>query len=637
MLENENKNRIEDIKRRLYDREDTTTNRPREGVLHPVAHHVASDWKADEEEIKAQSIKRDIMMKGPPKSPFKKFFIGASIFFILALAFSGYMFMSGGISVSNDNIDITVIGNAFTKGGEELPLQIEINNRNNASLELADLIIEYPKGASDNVADVVRLPRDTIGTIKAGSSITRNVKVTLFGDEKSLRNVKISLEYHPEGSNAIFTKTKEYPITISSAPLSLLIEAPKTATSDQQVSFTVTAALNTTLPGGATMLQVAYPNNFVFESALPTPSLGNSVWNLSGLTKENPVVINIKGRLIGQDGDEQVFHVYAGTTSASNQAVVNVVYNSLLHTMTITKPFLEARILVGNQDLPTYTASGGETINAEVTYVNNLPTRITDAQIILSLSGNVFDKSSVNPLEGFYDSANTKIIWDKNTISDLGSIEPGGSGSVSFSFKSISLLGVNSQMKDPQIILDVSIKGRQPAEGSTFNEVNNFAKKIVKIASDFQIATSASFDSGSLPPKAETETKYIVNWTLSNSANNISGAVARSALPIYIKWVGAVGGTNENITYNATTREVTWNIGAVKPNTGFNSNREVSFTLSLTPSLSQVGSVPQLMKNVYLTGTDTFTGTPVKSTKNPITTKFSNDPSFKSGSERVVE
>jgi len=635
MSGNENNgNRIEDIKRHMYDREDTTTKRPREGVLHPIDHHVPPSWQNNS---KTDSNTMDSKFHKPPMSPFKKFFIGAFIFFIFAIGYASYMFMNGGVSVSNDNIDITVIGNAFTKGGEELPLQIEITNRNNASLELADLIIEYPKGASDSNTDMIRLPREAIGTINKGSSLVRNIKVKLFGDEKSIRNVKVSLEYHPEGSNAIFTKEKVYPVTISSAPLSLLIDGPDTATSDQMISFKVTAVLNTSLPEGETKLQIAYPNNFVFDSAVPTPSIGNSVWSLDSLTQSEPVSITVKGRLVGQDGDEQVFHVYAGTTSPTNQSVVNVVYNSLLKSMIIAKPFLEARILVNGQDLPTYTANGGSTINAQVAWANNLPTRITDAQIIVNLSGNVFDKNQVNPMEGFYNSANSQIIWDKNSISDLASVEPGATGSVSFNFKSTSLVGTTTQIKDPQIDLDVSIKGRQPSEGYTFNEVNNFMKKTVKILSDFQIASSASFASGSLPPKAETETKYTVTWTLSNSSNNINQAQAKSILPIYIKWVGSAAGNTESIAYNATTREVIWNIGSVKPNTGFNSNREVSFNVSLTPSLSQVGSVPQLMKDIYLTGMDTFTGTVVKSTKGPITTLLRNDPSFNSGDERVIQ
>jgi hypothetical protein len=401
-MEEESRSRIEEIKRHLYDPKAENINTAREGVLHPVVHEVAQAWKAE-----LQPDPATMPMKKPPTSIFKKFFLGAVIFFIGALCFAGYMYINGTASVSNDKIDIKVLGNAFTKGGDELPLQVEITNNNKAGLELADLVVEYPRGAQDDVSDVIRLPRDTIGTIGAGKTVTRNVNVTLFGDEASIRNVKVSLEYHPEGSNAIFTKDVQYPVTISSAPLSLLINAPATATSDQQISFTVTATLNTTLPAGPTMLQVTYPNNFVFDSAAPAPvvtGVGGGVWDLSSLSQTTPVSIAVKGKLVGQDGDQQVFHVYAGTTSASDKSRIDVVYNSLLQTITITKPFLEAHILVDNQDLPTYTASGGNKVHAQVLWVNNLSTRIADAQIIVNLAGNAFDKTAVSSLDGFYDS-----------------------------------------------------------------------------------------------------------------------------------------------------------------------------------------------------------------------------------------
>ncbi len=636
MAENEH-NRIEEIKRRLYDPKDTTADHRSTGVLHPQNFKVEKEWKSESKPDVTSSM---TTVKKPRTSLLKKFFIGAVVFFVCAVGFAVYMYSTGGVSVSNDNIDITVLGNAFAKGGEELPLQIEITNRNNASLELADLLIEYPRGANDNPNEVIRLPREAIGTIQKGQSITRNVKVTLFGDEKLVRNVKISLEYHPEGSNAIFTKSKEYPVTISSAPLSLRIDAPTEATANQLVSFTVTASLNTTLPTqDKTMLQIVYPTNFVFDTATPAPSVGQSVWSLEGLTQTTPVTIKVEGRLIGQDGDEQVFHVYAGTTNPTDASTVKVVYTSLLQTMTITKPFLEAKVLVNGQDLSTYTASGGETVNAQITWVNNLSTRIADVQIIANLSGNAFNRSEVNPLEGFYDSTNSRIVWDKNTVSDFASVEPGQSGTVSFSFKPVSLVGSIYTLKDPEVVLDVSIKGSQPSIGSTFSDVNNFAKKVVKIVSDLQIASSASYSSGALPPKAETETRYKVTWTLANSANTVNKAEARSALPIYVSWVGTQleSGSIEKVSYNATTREVIWNIGTVMPNTGVNTNREVSFIIALKPSLSQIGSVPQLMKNVYLTGTDSFTGTVIKNSRGPITTQLISDASFEPGNERVVE
>ncbi|MEI6660103.1 MAG: hypothetical protein WCK91_01615 [bacterium] len=627
-------NKIEDIKRHLYDPQDTTTHRAHDGVLHRVDHDIAKSWKPEKEPENEALIH---VMEKPPTSVFKKFFIGSIAFFVCAIAFAMYMFFGNNISVSGDNIDIAVLGNAFTKGGEDLPLQIEITNHNNASLELANLIISYPRGASDDPTDVVRLPRDSIGTLLPGARVTRNIKVNLFGDEKSTRDIKISLEYHAPGSNAIFTKDKDYNVVISSAPLSLLIDAPSQATSDQDVSFSVTATLNTSLPDNATVIQVTYPNSFIFESAVPAPTVGNSIWPLQSLSAGNSETITIKGRLVGQDGDQQVFHVYAGATTPTDQSKVSVVYNSLLQTVTIAKPFLSARILVNNQDLSNYAISGGQLAHAEINWVNNLPSRVTDAKIIANLSGNAFDKNSVDSIDGFYDSANSQIIWDKNSTPGLASVEPGASGTLGFTFRPLSLLGSKVSINSPEIDIDVSIRGQQPAVGSTFNDINNFSKKVIKIISDFQIASSANFTSGPLPPKAENETKYTVTWTLSNSANGISGATARSVLPIYINWVGVANGSNENVSYNSVTREVFWNIGAVSPNTGFNSNRETSFVLSLKPSISQVDSIPQLMKDVSLSGTDIFTGTTVNSSSRPITTTLNNDPAFKPGDDRVIK
>jgi hypothetical protein len=107
-------------------------------------------------------------------------------------------------------------------------------------------------------------------------------------------------------------------------------------------------------------------------------------------------------------------------------------------------------------------------------------------------------------------------------------------------------------------------------------------------------------------------------------------------LPIYVKWIGPAAGSTEDISFNQTTREVIWNIGTVNPYTGFGSTREASFVLSLKPSASQVGSVPQLMQAINLSGMDSFTGTQIKSTRGPITTLLVNDPNFKYGNERVI-
>jgi len=634
-MHEEERSKIEDVKRHLYDPDDHNMTHTREGILHQVDHDVSFKWQ-DDDKIK-ENNDFNKKMKKPHTSPFKKFFIISLVFFVVTIGFAFYRFSNNNVSVSNDNIEIKVIGNAFTKGGEELPLQIEITNKNNANLELSNLMIEYPKGAADDLTDMTRLPKDNIGTIKPGETVIRSIKVKLFGEEKTSRNVKISLEYHPEGSNAIFTKDFYYPVTISIAPLSLKIDSPTEITSNQPISFKVTATLNTSLPDDNPILQLVYPNNFIFEEAIPAPTFGNSIWDLSLLQLEKPMMIQVDGRLIGQDGDQQVLHAYAGIQNANDQTIMNVVYSSTLEKILITKPFLDVKILVNGQDYNEYSVSGGSKVGVEVKWVNNLTTRITDAQIIVNLSGNAFDKAKINANAGFYNSSTNQIIWDKNQLSNLSEINPGESGSASFTFQPLSFLGNSNIVKDPKVSINVSIKGRQPLDGYTYNDINNFSEKIVKVLSDFQIVSSAFYTSGYLPPKAESETKYTVTWTLYNSSNTISQAQAKAVLPIYVNWAGLASGTNDNLTYNDITREVIWNIGQVIPNIGITSNRDISFVVSLKPSLYQVNSIPQLMKEVNLSGIDNFTNTTIKNTYGAITTMLLNDPNFKPGDGRVVQ
>lgn len=621
--------KIEDIKRTLYERGFNTSEHQKHGVLHKVPHKVAESFD-------------DPNIDHPITSPrytkfFKGFFFFAILFFIIAVGYGVYTFTKGKSTVSGDNIEVTVLGNAFVQAGEELPIQIEIVNKNNAKLELVDLIVEYPRGATaDSTTDMIRLPREAIGTIKPGERIERNKKVTLYGDQGSIRNVTVRLEYHPEGSNAIFTREKSYPVTISSAPLSLSIDGPTQTSSGQDINFQITATLNTTLPGDKTLLKVEYPNGFRFENSDPKPSLGNSLWDLSAITIGKPMTINIKGSMVGQNGDEQAFHVYVGNPSPTNQSVVDVVYNSLLHTVAINKPFLEAKIMVGGEDLDSYSVVGGKTVTVDIPWVNNLPSRILNAQIVATISGNVLDKSTVSVNDGFFDSTNNQIIWDRNTNSDLVSIEPGSKGHVVFSFVPASVLGKSQSLSSPQILVSVSIKGQESDSGGV-SEVTNFTKKVIRIISDFQIAASAVSAGGAIPPQADRDTLYMVTWTLSNSVNNVNNAEARAILPVYVKW-GSASGSLENISYDKNTHEVVWKIGTVKANTGFGSGeREASFSVVLKPSVSQVGSVPQLVQDVKLTGTDSFANMPLRSIAGPLNTRLENDPAFVSGNERVIK
>ena len=291
-----------------------------------------------------------------------------------------------------------------------------------------------------------------------------------------------------------------------------------------------------------------------------------------------------------------------------------------------------------------YISASQKDISAEITWANNLSIQIKDVEIKATLSGNALDKNSVKALRGFYNSIDNTITWDKNSSSSFFAVEPGASGVESFSLSSLPLFsGTQSLIENPEIIIDVSIRGRESV-GGEFQEVISAERKIIKIVSDFQIAAKAlhhtgSFsNSGPMPPQAEKETTYTILWNVTNSSNKISGAAAKATLPSYVRFSGLVSPATEDVSYNSLTREVTWDIGIVDKGAGFiGGSKEVSFKVLFLPSLSQVGTTPTLISETILTGQDTFANVTVQSKKSSLNTRLSNDPGFSQGDEEVIQ
>src|SRR3989338_234569 len=227
-------NRVEEIKNKLFSKGYKTEIEHRDIFTHADRKDVPTSWKGE-------GIGHHVEKFFMKTSLFKKFFLFSAAFLGVALLYAGYSFIAGGNTVSNDNIDISIIGNTFTAGGEELTLQIEIANRNNSSLDLADLVVEYPKGSD---SDEMERFRESLGTIPAGAIRNENLKLTLFGEQNSSRQIKISLEYRVEGSNAIFVKEKLYDVSISSTPVNLSVDAPSEVSPNQSVIFNIKINLN---------------------------------------------------------------------------------------------------------------------------------------------------------------------------------------------------------------------------------------------------------------------------------------------------------------------------------------------------------------------------------------------------------
>jgi hypothetical protein len=638
--EDKNKlNRIEELKSKLFSKNYKIKPEHHDGFSFHTKKDVPDSWDS----LDSVRLRNDKNFFSKT-SMFKRIFVFSIIFFILAIGYASYMFFGGGITVSNDNIDISVLGNTFVAGGEELPLIIGITNKNSSPLELVDLVVEYQKSSSDDSPQNVERLRQSLGVIPSGSVKNENIKVILFGEQGSTRKIKISIEYRVEGSNAIFVKEKFYNVSINSSPINLSIDIPGEITPNQDLTFSIKETLNATSSTSKMLLRVDYPVGFQFTSAIPAPSFGNNVWDLGNLAPGVDRDISITGKMIDVfDGEEKTFKVFTGSQSETDKSIIGIVFNSLGKTVSIKRPFIEARLFINGVYKSQYTADTKSTILGDVHWANNLDTKIDDLEIRAKISGNAVNRKTIKTSDGFYSSLEDTIIWNKNFNQEFQEINPGDYGSLTFSLSPMSSV-LGQILSDPTINIQVSISGKQSQGSNAINQLNNSESKTIRIISDLGLATKLLYYSGSfkntgpIPPKAEQETTYTAVWTISNTANNISKAQVRATLPPWVRFMGTISPQGEDLSYDTYTKEIIWNIGLIPKGIGITSSgREVSFRVAFTPSLSQVDTSPVVINDTVLTGHDDFANVDVRINKASLSVGLTNDPGFPSSGDRVVE
>ncbi len=635
---------LDSLKKRLYTRSSFIRRPLRKGRLEAHGDNVEESWHPETvADIYPELPKKEKIKMGL----FKKFFIGSAIFFVLAILYASYQFFVGGNLVSSKNIDITVIGPAFSSGGDELSLQVSIENRNSVPLEFAKLFIEYPKGASNlnssTTPDMVRksipLPK-----ISAGGINQQVVKVTLYGEEGSQQAIKFMLEYRVQGSNAIFRKESPYQVRISSAPINLDLEAPRTVNSSQEFILKINISSNAPKDVPGVLLSVDYPSGFAFKDANPKPAYGNNVWKLGDLHTGSSRLISVTGALSGEDGEERTVRILSGSASSDDEKTIGVIYNSVFRTISIQRPFLDAQVYLNGDSGDSVTIYPDEEVKGLVVWKNNLPTRIVNASISVKFSGSAFDRTSVSGDRGFYNSLDNTIVWDKNNVTDFVIIEPGETGKISFTFRPLPLFSSGKGIiSKPEVSLSTKVTGEVNVSGGGSNGESATVLNVAKVSTGLQLLGSATYsvgpfkNTGPIPPVADLETTYTVTWNVRNSSNDVTGAVVTTTLPPYVKWFNRIYPEDEDLSYDENTKTVTWRIGTISAGVGYGSlARETSFQVKLVPSLSHVGSSVRIINETAFSGTDTFAGILLKGSKIPLTTRMNNDPGFKPNDDIVV-
>lgn len=569
----------------------------------------------------------------PPKpaaerhTRFAAVFLGLSfLFFLVAGGTAWYLLYFGTTSVSTNNLDLSVEGPATIAGGDTVPLLLTITNRNPATLRNVSLDLAFPPGtrSAEDVLKEYSRYAETIGTLAPGETVTRTVKVVMFGGEDTVLAVPVAVSFDTDNSNATFVKRSTYNVQVGSSPLSVTVASPKEAISGKPFTMTLSVRSNARTSVGNVAVTMTEPLGFtLLEASVP---FSQGAFYLGTLRAGETRTVTITGSATGPEQSLRAFTFTVGTAKSKDDPTLAIAYVSQTADITLTAPFIATTLSLGGSPSESVVLAPGDSVSATIAYTNTLDSAVTNAEIAVTLSGGAVDYESIRSSRGFYRSSDHTIIFSKDTDSGLARFEPGDTGLGAFSFATLP----GSRVRGSSVIFTISVSGTRAGESNVPETIS--ASKVVttKVTSDVvfsatSLHTSGPFaNSGPIPPEPNSPTTYAVLWKVQNAGNALADATVSATLPSYIVFTGATSPLT-GITYNEATRTVLWSVG----NLAANASLQGAFQVSFTPSTSQKGSTPALTGGATLSAYDRFAGVPLTITADAVTTETTSDSNYK--------
>lgn len=513
-----------------------------------------------------------------------------------------------------DRVMVEVGGLDTIESNQRVKIPITYENTNRVSLTNAALEISYPdvflleesENMKKNGLTGVTL---SLGTLEPGARGTVDVYGTFAASEQKTIYMNAALIYSPEHISSLLRQETQKGIHLKASVTSIELTTPLEISAGEMVEFTVQYTNNGRQPLYGLRLQMRYPDDFYFQEADEAPSEGDNVWHIGVLGVEETQTLRIRGRLNGEKDAFKGFRAIMGTVGESGSFTVLAESQSQIHI--IGSPFS----ITQDIDPSDGIVEAGETMQVRVLYTNEGDIGLRDAVVTAELGGDILYDKDVDPGLGSFSESTRTITWRASDVADLGLVEPGGGGTISFSVPIRNTLTVESETERNflgSVLVSIDSKDVPDRVGSARVVAKNWKKIILQSDTNMSVIAQDK-DSGEpieeLEMKPGKEVTFRVDWEVSNVYNDVENVRAELSLPSGIEWAGALSDEGESVAFNDRSQQLIWEIGLLKNGAGaFLPKRSVSFLVRVTPQEYQRSGTLFLLHGIKLTGTDAFTG-----------------------------
>lgn len=507
--------------------------------------------------------------------------------------------------------------------GEEVEYIVKYKNNGDTRVEEPKLVFEYPEHSITKDGYL----RDEVGPEELGEAIypgqekTFQFKARLLGKENENKQAKAVLTYRPKNLESRYESKTTFTSIIEKVPLTFEFDFPSKIESDKEIKFQLNYFSYIDYPLSDLGIKVEYPSNFEFKRASP-PALENTEWTINLLDKSEGGRIEITGEVFGNTGENKIFEAKLGIWQDGEFVLLKEASKGI----EIIEPSLYiSQQINGN---PQYVANAGDLLHYEIFFKNIGEKALTNLSLVTKLEGEIFDLETLKTFDGVFGPGDNSIIFDWKKVSQLRFLDSQEEGKVEFWLNLKDDWQIDN-LEDKNLTIKNKIYLAQQSREEFTYKVNS--KLVVEQKGYFQDEVFGNFgNSGPIPPKIGEKTTYTIIWQIKNYYNALKNVRIKAVLPQQVSLTSKIfpEEQNEKFAFDSNSREIVWNIGDLEAGQGVLDSLSIpsiAFQISFTPTVSQKGQTPEIIKEVSIFAEDSWTEELLESNNESINTSLPDD------------